>query len=212
MNIVLPIISNLLIVLSIVLGVFIGKKNEWKLSLIKLVSVLAIGVGLYFLNPLIANLVNKIPFIANCEYISFITLKSITFALSFIILTGILNIVLLIIRHHRNKVRFLKSENMVLKQRAKAIDKNVDKVLKREERKTNRLKRKQLAKQHKKARIFGSIIEVLVVIVSLFVVFIPVKYITKEINNETINSTYEYTPFGQLDKITNIDQFIIKGE
>lgn len=217
MNIVLSIISNALIALVLVLGIFIGIKNEWKISLTKLVFSLGFGVGLYFLNPILTTSVSKIAFINKLienNLITLTTLKACVFSLSFLILFGILSIILMIIRHHRNEVRYLKSQNIVLTKRAKAIDKNTEKVLKKEDRKARKLKRKELARQHKKARIFGAILEVLVSIVAIFVIFTPVKYVVKnELKDvQNIETVYDYTPIGQLDKATNIIEFIVKGE
>ena len=217
MNIILPIISNALIAVVLLLGIFVGIKNEWKISLTKLVFSLGFGVGLYFLNPTLVKLVTKISFINKLleqELITAATLKACTFSAAFIILFGILSLVLAVIRHHRNEVRYLKSQNMILTKRAKAIDKNTEKVLKKEDKKARKLKRKELAKQHKKARVFGAILEVLVAIVALFVIFILVKYVVKnELKDvQNIETIYDYTPIGQLDKATNIIEFIIKGE
>lgn len=217
MNIILPIISNLLIALVLVLGIFTGIKNEWKISLTKLVFSLGFGVGLYFLNPVLTTSVSKISFIDNLiqnNLITLVTLKACVFSLSFLILFGILSIILMIIRHHRNEVRYLKSQNMVLTKRAKALDKNTEKVLKKEDKKARKLKRKELAKQHKKARVFGAILEALTCIVLIFVAFMPVKYVVKnELKDvQGIETVYDYTPIGQLDKATNIVEFIIKGE
>ena len=217
MNILLPIISNALIALVLVLAIFIGKKNEWKLSLTKLILTLGIGVGIYFLNPILTKEISKITFIDNllqAELVSKATLSSCIFALSFLILFGLMTLVLAIIRHHRNEARYLKSQNMVLTKRAKALDKKTEKVMKKEDRKARKLKRKELARQHKKARVFGAMLEVLVSIIAVFVVFIPVKYIVKNELKEvqSIETVYDYTPIGQLDKATGIVEFIVKGE
>lgn len=217
MNIVLPVISNALIAIVLLLGVFVGIKNEWKISLIKLVLTLGIGVGLYFLNPTLVNLVSKIPFISNlleANMLTLVTLKSCVFALAFLVLFGLLTLILCIIRHHRNEVRILKAQNNVLVKRAKAINKQTEKIMRREERKAHKLQRKQLCKQHKKARVFGAILEVLVAFIALFVVFIPVKYVVKnELKDiENIENVYICTPIGQLDKATNIVEFIVKGK
>lgn len=217
MNIVLPIISNALIALILVFGIFTGIKNEWKISLTKLVFSLGFGVGLYFLNPILTTSVSKIPFINNLienNLITLATLKACVFSLSFLILFGILSIILMIIRHHRNEVRYLKSQNMVLTKRAKALDKSTEKVLKKEDKKARKLKRKELARQHKEARIFGAILEVLASIIVVFVMFIPVKYVVKnELKDvQGIETVYDYTPIGQLDKATNVVEFIVKGE
>ena len=217
MNIVLPIISNLLIVITLVLGILVGIKNEWKLSLTKLLISLGFAVGLYFLNPTLVSAISKIAFIDNLlqnELITKATLTACTFSVSFVVLFVILSIIMLAIRHHRNEVRYPKSQNMVLTKRAKAIDKNTEKVLKKEDIKARKLKRKELARQHKKARVFGAILETLTCIILVFVAFIPVKYVVKnELKDvQTIETVYDYTPIGQLDKATNVVEFIVKGE
>ena len=55
MNIWLPIITNLIMLGILVAGIFVGKKNGWKVELSKLIIMLGVGVGLYFLAPVITN-------------------------------------------------------------------------------------------------------------------------------------------------------------
>lgn len=214
MDIILTIISNALIAIVLLLGVFVGIKNEWKISLTKLILTLGIGVGLYFLNPILVNSVSKIPFINNllaANMITLITLKSCVFALAFLVLFGLLTLILCIIRHHRNEVRILKAQNGVLINRAKALDKNIEKTLKKEAKKLEKQKRKEIKKQHKIARIFGAIIECLVAIIAVFVLFIPTKAIlNNELKDLHIEEVYTNTMYGQLDKATNVVEFIIK--
>lgn len=216
-NIILPIISNTILAIALILGIFVGIKNEWKLSLAKLICVIGAGVGIYFLNPIIANALVSIPFIANIISqfaISSKTVLALTFAATYLVTFGLISLVIAIIRHHRNKVRLLKIQNGILVQRAKALDKQTEKVLKKEDKKAEKAKRKAIKRQHKVARLFGAILEFLAVVVTMFIVFLPIKFIVKEeIAKETqlpVEAIYEYTPFGQLDKVIDFSEFIIK--
>lgn len=214
MNIILPIISNALIVLAIVLGVFVGIKNEWKLSLTKLILTLGIGVGLYFLNPTLVNLLSNISFIDKLvtnNILTLVTLKSCVFALSFFILFGLMSLIFILIRRHRNEVRVLKAQNGILIKRAKAVNKETEKIMRREAKLSRKLERKRLTKKHKKARLFGALLEVLIAIIAIFVIFIPVKALVKNELKDVANieNAYTYTAIGQLDEGTNIINFVI---
>ena len=61
MNIWLPIITNLIMLGILIAGIFVGKKNGWKVELSKLIIMLGVGVGLYFLAPVITKL--QIPYL-----------------------------------------------------------------------------------------------------------------------------------------------------
>ena len=60
MNIALPIITNLILVSFLLIGLFVGKNNGWKIQLTKLLVLLGTGVGLYFLAPVLTKLLFKL--------------------------------------------------------------------------------------------------------------------------------------------------------
>lgn len=203
MNIYLPIISNIIIALILIAGIFVGRKNGWKLELIKLLVLVGSVVGLYFLNPIIASSLANIEF---CKTIislsSEVTFKSLCLSTEFIIIYSIISIIILIIRKNCRKIKTAKIEKI---NSAKSI----------KSRKERRKEAKQFKKLHtkqisKKSKIIGSILGLVVSLVLGYVLITPIKYGTKDIiasnqDLKCVETAYEYTIYGQLDKLTNFD-------
>ena len=58
MNIWLPIITNVIIALIVIAGIFVGKKNGFALEFGKLILLAGATVGCYFLLPVVTPLLN----------------------------------------------------------------------------------------------------------------------------------------------------------
>lgn len=218
MNIWLPIITNTLIALIIVAGIFVGKRNGWKLQLSKLIFVCAGAVGAYFLTPVISNLLLKI------EVVSQITtniscglaaLNSLTLAIMFLLIYSLISIIILIIRVNIEKAKQI-GINAAKVKRARGIDRKTDRALRKQEREIAKMQKK-MCKQNKGSQAFGIIFGILIAIIVAFAVIMPTKYIFKAVKEvqpeiEQIEAGYEFTPIGQLDKATDIVDMLVKGE
>lgn len=82
MNIWLPIITNLVIILIAAAGMIAGKRDGFKIAFTKLFILLGLGVGCYFLTPLMVGIIDIMPF---AEILSAETIFAITFASLFMI-------------------------------------------------------------------------------------------------------------------------------
>lgn len=217
MNIWLPIITNLIILGILIAGIFVGKKNGWKLELSKFVFVAASIVGLYFLSPIITKALFTIEFIQQL----FIALPTITmvyainslvYLVSFLVVYTIISIIIKAIRNHliNKKVAIIKTKKV----KGKKADKKALRKVKHENRKRIREQKKQLYKARtKKNKVFGALLGVLTAVLVAFMVMLPVKYAVKTIAEvqpelNQVVTAFEYTPYGQLDKITNINDIV----
>lgn len=214
MNIVLPIISNVIVALVLLLGVFTGLKQEWKLSLVKLLLICGIGVASYFLITPVTNLLVSIPALSNIGF-SDITFRACSFSAMFLIASLVVEVVMLLIARCRDKKRRKIMSNGIIVKRAKALDKRAEKSLRKEDRRNKRLERKNFRKAHKKARLFGAVLSVLAYVLIAFALFIPVKYVAKDVatahpNYAVVETAYTHTAFGQLDALTNVVEYIVK--
>lgn len=214
MNIWLPIITNLVILGILVASFFAGKKNGIKLQLVKLFLIAGAGVGCYFLAPLVSKLLLKISFVDTIvnTVAAHLALNSLSFLLAFVVFYGLISIAILIIRKIARKHKGI---NIARPIKTKGIDRATTRKLRKEEKRLNKLERKEYAKKHKVSRAFGGLVGILVGIVAAFVVMLPVKFVSKAVveaqpSLEKLESGYEYTPFGQLDKLVDISDFVIK--
>lgn len=200
MNIWLPIITNAIALIIVLCGVITGKKSKPILQISKIITLCGLGVACHFLIAPVASLLTKIPFLKNMhelDTLSSASINSISFALLFLtayILTTIVFSVISIIisKKHEHGIKVSKTV------RIKAAGKN--------KRIVNRI--------HKQpANILGCIFGGIIGLLMSFTLFLPVKYIfndvSKVLDKPEINSGYEYTLYGQLDKLTGIDDIII---
>ena len=206
MNIILPIVSNLVIVLLITLGIVIGAKQEWKISLFKLFLTIAFIVGSYLLLPITSNVLSSIELLKSLS-LSTLSLNTCIFSTQFSLMFIVSELILLLIARSRDKKRRKLMTNGIIIKRAKAIDKVAERELKKEDRRLNKLNKVAYKKAHKKARVFGSLISMLIYIVVSFIVFIPFKYIARD--DTAIQVMYEYTIYRQIDSFTdNFDNLL----
>ena len=233
-NIWLPIVVNVLILGIMVAGAFIGRKNGFLYELLKLVVLCGCGVGIYFLNPVVANLIAKIPFVEHFIAEGFCTLelvKAISFVLIFLVVYLIVTVIFKIIKKVRAKknkieVKALNGKkfiNTAKPAKIQGLNKKETRRLNREQHKLARQRRKQEKELEKasrkpltkKQKVFGVIFGILTAFIIGFVVMIPLKPIFKGIAEAQpeiaeVEKGYEYTPYGQIDKLIGVVEFITK--
>ena len=222
MTIYLPIISNIVLAMILVAGLFIGKRNGFKTQLFKFLTLAVAGVGANFLAPITANLVYNIDIIATMLSIETViaTMFSVLTIFAYFIIETIFAIIKAIIRKRKNK------QGVVIKAvKVKGVDKKSTAELRKHEKEEKRRIKREIKVQEKLARkqrrkavkVFGTIFGVLTAIIAAFIVFLPIKYAVKDVVKvepelEEITAVYEYTPFGQLDRVIDLGQYIVKGE
>lgn len=216
MNIWLPIITNVIIAALLVCGVFVGKKNGWVSQLVKLVVSCGAGVGIYFLSPVLTKLLCKIPFIlklVGTVPFALQALNSLIYFLLFIIVYAIVSLVMRVIRKNKNNTTKVKVVKIKAPKQKHVRKTKEERRLARENRRLRRKqmieKAKQEAKQKSKVdKIVGAVLGFVMALVVGFVIFMPIKYCFVSLSTtpalEQIETGYEYTPYGQLDKLTHI--------
>lgn len=208
MNIWLPIITNLIILGILVAGAFIGKRNGFKVELAKLLVLLPACIGCYFLAPVLSNLILKISFISSLSALTygFALINSIVLLLLFVISYLTIQLVITLIKkRHSHGVKLNKAKKVKLK----GIDRKATRELRREERRTRKLNRPQLSK---KSKVGGILLGIFTAVAAAFLFMLPMKYtfyvVAETTQNQEVKAGYDYTAFGQLDKITGIGDFI----
>ena len=211
MNIILPIITNLITIAIIIAGIFIGKRNGFGISLSKFILLVGACIGSYFLVPLITNLLIQIEFINELMILPYSA--EILNSLVLLILTMIFYLIItLICKLITSHVKY-EDENINIAKPAKikGLSRKETKQLRKEQRKLRQL---QLKEKSTASKIFGIIYSVIISIIICFVLYITCMYIIKSIivikpELAYLSNAYEYTIFGQLDKLTNLSGFII---
>ena len=215
MNIWLPIITNIIIAALLVCGVFVGKKNGWVSQLVKLVVSCGAGVGIYFLSPVLTNFLCRIPFMTKIvtDAIMYSALNSLIYVLLFVIVYALVSLVMRLIRKHKKREDKVKKVK-VKKVKSKRVRKTKEeRRLARENRRLIRKQKREEAKQKEKQKskvdkIVGAILGFVMALIIGFVVFMPIKYCFKSLDKalqlDQITTGYEYTPYGQLDNLTDI--------
>ena len=210
MNIALPIITNLILVSFLLIGLFVGKNNGWKIQLTKLLILAGTGVGLYFLAPVLSNLLFKLSIFQKLiinipELIPTLypLINSLIIFTLFFLVYFVMCIIIKIVKSVmlRKKEGYTKSKKVKVKQ-TKDQKKLAKQLLKQ--------KRKELKKQRKTVdKVFGALLGIVVAFVIGFVFIMPFKYILLNVSNtqtelSEVYKGYEYTVYGQLDKGTDI--------
>lgn len=196
MNFIIPIAINLLTLLILISGVILGSKNGWKIELSKLILILVLGVGCYFLSPIIENLI-KLEIPATI-------LKPSIFAILVLLCYLIISIILLIISK-LTSTQEINGVNSAKRVKLKGLDRKTTKRLRKEEKRSRKLEReKKILKT--KSKIFGGIFGFIIALIIGFIILLPYKPITNHIIEqkpqlEYINKNYHYTIYGQVDKI-----------
>ena len=178
MNIVLPILLNLITLIFIISGVVTGCKNGWKYEITKLALFLGLGVGAYSLTPTIANAINL------TNTIVFSGLLLISFLLALLIIS------LIKLKLDDNRLIKIKSNKLI--NNAKPI-----KNIKRKKRKLDKLQLKIALP----SKIFGAIISVILAVCINYVIYLPCKpYIEEYCETQNID-TLQYTALDQIDRL-----------
>lgn len=204
MNIIFPILINLILIGVFATSVFIGKKLGWKASLINLVITAGVTVGAYFLAQAAFVQTLYINYFSNLSFISFnLTFASMVGCIVYTIET-ILSILVC------KKSRLIKSEvvNSAKIKRAKAIDRKTERMLKRQEKHAEKISR-EYRKLTKRSKLFGALICMITGLILSCMTYIQIKSLCIIIQDNThiewLDEGYTYTAFGQLEKV-------IKGE
>lgn len=213
MNIWLPIITNLIMLGILVAGIFVGKKNGWKVELSKLIIMLGVGVGFYFLAPVITNALLSIETLVQAQ-IPYLVPAAINSLIIFVLFMIVYMIVSLIASAIHKKVVAKQNGIAYIKLKGKGNGK-INRANKREFRR----RIKEAKKQKKTSQIVGAILGFVVAALITFVLFMPIKYMFKGLSqvNNNFNSGFEYTVWGQLDNATDVydsvnNKFIIEIE
>ena len=224
-NIWLPIVVNLLILGIMVAGVFIGKKYGFKVEAIKTSILCALGVGIYFLSNVLTPLALNISFLAQAVIAGIISVASIKCLIIDILFMLVYTIISVIIRCVVNKKSKNVSTSITKKNKAKLVK---PKGPTKEETRKLRKQQKEFIKAQKKqdrllrksalstkSKVFGALLGLFCAIIVGFVVTLPLKPIFNDIANSSdivaeMGKGYEYTPYGQLDKLTDIVERISK--
>lgn len=227
-NIWLPIVVNVLIAMIMVAGIFIGRKNGVKYELLKLLVVCALCVGTYFLSPILTNLVIKIKFIGDAIAAGVITaaiVKSLVILVSFLLVYLIATLIFKCVRKaiHKKEFAGVKAagvKNSARPAKVKGLTKADTRKLKKQNKELKKAQRKhdkelRRIKVSKASMVFGAIIGLICAIIVGFIVTLPLKPVfakSAEAGSEIsqIEKGYEYTPYGQLDKLTGVVDFILK--
>lgn len=205
MNIWLPIITNLIMLGILIAGIFVGKKNGWKVELSKLIIMLGVGVGLYFLAPVITNALLSIETLIQATLQIPYLVPAINSLIIFVLFMIVHMIVSLIASAIHKKVVAKQSGIAYIRLKGKGNGK-INRANKREFRR----RIKEAKKQKKTSQIVGAILGFVVAALITFVLFMPIKYMFKglsEVNNN-FNSGFDYTVWGQLDNATDMYDII----
>ena len=205
MNIWLPIITNLIMLGILVAGIFVGKKNGWKIELSKLVIMLGVAIGIYFLAPIITTPI--VTALANGQSITEImihmpymipAINSLIMFLLFIIIYGILSLICSAIA---NKVAKKQNSITYIKLKGKGNGK-----LNRQNKKLYRKQIREARKQKKTSQTIGALLGFILAACITFVLFMPMGYAFKQLEQTApgITAGIEYTVWGQLDKATEV--------
>lgn len=202
MNIWLPIITNLIMLGILVAGIFVGKKNGWKVELSKLIIMLGVGVGLYFLAPVILLSIETL--VQAQQQIPYLV-RAINSLIIFVLFMIVYMIVSLIASAIHKKVVAKQNGIAYIKLKGKGNSK-----INRANRKEFRRRIKEARKQKKTSQVVGAILGFVMAALITFVLFMPIKYMFKGLSkvNNNFNSGFDYTVWGQLDNATDMYDII----
>ena len=212
----LSIIINVLIVGIIVSGIIIGKRKGGAYELVKLGALLLVSGLTILLAPTVMMLIAKIGFVQTMldnGLVSTALIKAISVVLLFLIgyiLVGILLKVASKILENKAalKIQYAKPAKIV------GLSPKETKRLRKEQKQLEKKQHKEQKKfakesQSTKSKVLGIIFGLIIAILIGFVATLPVKPILNGIADaqpeiSEITKSYEYTPYGQLDKVTGL--------
>lgn len=213
MDIILPIVMNLVLLAIVICGIYVGKKNGIRLEFIKWILVLCDLIGAYFLIPIAKDLLLKIPTLNTlASGINSQLVSSVVFLGVFLLIYILICLICLIIKKVTlyNKITGI---NGARRSKIVGMSRKETRELRREYKKTRKeLKSKKELRTVSKT--FGIIFGIFISLIICLAVMLPIKYVAKEIDTKTetttINNAYEKTPIGQLDKWLEYSDKIVK--
>ena len=139
MNIWLPIITNVIIALIVIAGIFVGKKNGFALEFGKLILLAGATIGCYFLLPVVTPLLLKIEFINELMVLPYskAILNSITLLILFILSYLLISIICKLIANHSLQER--DSINMAKPIKVRGLDRKQSRALRKEQKRLRKL-------------------------------------------------------------------------
>lgn len=180
------------------------------MGLIKLFLVLGDVAGSYFLIPIVKPLILKF------SILTLLPAEIVTSALFlalFLVLYAVISIVIGISAILGSKEK-LRGINSAKRFKTKGLSRKDSKQLKKDRKEYLKSRRqRKILKVHSK--VLGCIFGVLVGIIVSMAFLLPTKYVFKHVAEsnpqlEQIETGFEYTPYGQLDKLTHYTDFIVK--
>ena len=219
-EIIVAIICNLVAALVLICGLLSSTKSGWRVSLSRLVFVLAGAVGTYFLTPVVSSKVLGLTYTVGEEQITLasmlstnyniseVTVKSCVFLLIFLAFVGLSNFVCSIIRALLiRKMRRGLSENRAKIKRARSINPKAEKAARRAIKRS--LVTSYIKSNSRWKRFACFVMEAIVSLVIGVAILMPYGYIAKDINHNGdkafLVKGYEYTLNGVLDNAGIID-------
>jgi hypothetical protein len=199
MGVYLPIITNIVIALVLLTGVFVGIKNGWKIELSKLLLTIGGLVGCYFLQPIVTTWVSGFEFLAKVpETILSCSVYSILFILVYLIISLILSII-----KKATSTKEIQGINGAKRVKVKGFDKKTTKKLRKEDKKFRKLNR-EVKQLRKVSRVFGAFLGFIIALFVGFALMLPTKAVFNRISEtqpelEEINKGYDYTIYGIID-------------
>ena len=221
-SVIVAIICNLVALLVIICGLINGARNSWKVSLIRFLLVIAGGVGIFFLNPIVTEAVGKI-MLSKAENItvaqflmgdvargidgigmSLASFNSIFFTLLVLVWYGIVSIVCKIVRHALIKSYRHDKANKAKAKRARSINPKAEKKAKKARWKALQKEYKDNNKKFKK--FISCILSFITAVVLSVIILMPFDYIGEDINRRAdgkkayLEKGYYYTLNGVIDE------------
>ena len=206
MGIYLPIITNIVIALVLLTGIFVGAKNGWKIELSKLILTIGGLVGCYFLQPTVTAWVSGFEFLAK---VPTLILSSSVYTILFILVYLIISLILSIIKK-ATSTKEIQGINGAKRVKVKGFDKKTTKKLRKEDKKFRKLNR-EVKQLRKVSRVFGAFLGFIIALFVGFALMLPTKAVFNRISEtqpelEEVNNGYEYTIYGVLDNLIDGDK------
>ena len=180
LNILYPVIINLITLGAILIGLFVGLKNGSKYQFLKLFLLAGAVVGLYFLTPIVHGLIAID--------------ARLLFSAMILIAYIIIEVVLSIIRVHSDKMKVLEFKTQRLLNSAKPL-----KGIKNRRKLSAEIK--EALKRPTASKGFGALFGIIIAVALIFTVYIPVRPIIIDFAEAHNITTVEYTLVEQIDKL-----------
>ena len=200
MNILFPIITNLILIGIFATTFLLGKRLGWKATLFNAILLAGSACGGYA--------IAKIPFITTLHTTYFSSLSTLLFncTVASIVATTVFTISIIISLFVSKNKRLVKVEkfNTAKVKRAKALDSKTEKLIRKQEKHAEKVSR-EYTKLTRKSRVFSFIVFLFIAFAITCLSYVQIKsgliILQEKTNIEWLDEGYEYTALGQLDKI-----------